>query len=60
MGAEYLRKRYHALKGDKRCVQCGAQDERTLGGKICCARCAAYHAVRQIDYVRRRIANEKS
>lgn len=57
----YLKARYHALKSENRCVQCGAQDERTLGGKICCERCAQYHAIMQINYMmKRRQEYEKS
>ena len=35
-----------------RCIDCGAQDERTLSGKVCCAECAK----KRNEFMRERIA----
>ena len=37
---ESMQARYWRLKKEKRCTDCGAQDERTLNGKIYCETCA--------------------
>lgn len=36
---EYTKQRYHRLKEEKRCTNCGKQDERTLSGKTMCQSC---------------------
>lgn len=35
------KRKYHQRKEERRCVYCGAQDSRTLDGKITCFRCSA-------------------
>ena len=34
---------YQKRVDEKRCVQCGEQDERTLSGRVYCVKCAAVH-----------------
>ena len=36
------KRRYERLKAEKRCVRCGAQDERTKAGRTLCAGCYGY------------------
>lgn len=36
------KRRYERLKAEKRCVRCGAQDERTEAGRTLCAGCYMY------------------
>jgi hypothetical protein len=36
------KRRYERLKAEKRCVRCGAQDERTKAGRTLCKGCYEY------------------
>jgi hypothetical protein len=36
------KRRYERLKAEKRCVRCGAQDERTKAGRTLCKSCYEY------------------
>ena len=36
------KRRYERLKAEKRCVRCGAQDERTKAGRTLCNGCYMY------------------
>ena len=38
--AEYAKERYHSLRAQRKCVQCGKRDEDTLNGKWRCRACA--------------------
>lgn len=44
------RERYAYLKRVHRCTTCGKQDERTLAGKIRCARCTEVSKKSRCDY----------
>ena len=42
------KRRYERLKAEKRCVRCGAQDERTEAGRTLCNGCYMYDSKNQI------------
>ena len=50
------KRRYERLKAEKRCVRCGAQDERTKAGRTLCNGCYMYDSKR--DKLQRKARRE--
>ena len=50
------KRRYERLKAEKRCVRCGAQDDRTKAGRTLCKDCYGYDSKR--DKLQRRARRE--
>ena len=51
--SSHMKARYHERVKEKRCVQCGTQDELTLSGKTRCMRCRNRCRNRDNEYKRK-------